>query len=109
MSTITIRSEANPRKDIPQRASVLIIDGVRVNTGPHPFSFQMDQDLIDLPPSIDDPDAGKWKTYTPGIRTYTLAWGDVLVMTTSNEPERRELDDGMIEWTWRNVALEGQL
>jgi len=109
VSTITIRAEANPRTDAPQRASVLIIDGVRVNTGPHPFRFEMQQDMIDLPLSVDDPDAGKWKTYTPGIRTYTLAWGDVLVMTTTDEPERSQLDDGMVEWTWRNVAATGQL
>jgi hypothetical protein len=109
MSTITIRAEAYPRNGIPQRSSMLIIDGVRVNTGLHSFNFEMKQDLIDLPLSVDDPDAGKWKTYMPGIRTYTLALGDVPVMQTNDPPERRELDDGMIEWTWRNVAIEGKL
>ncbi len=109
MSTITIRAEANPRKDIPQRVAQLIIDGVLINTGPHPFSFEMEQDLIDLPPSVDDPDAGKWRTTIPGVRTYTLSWGDALTMVTNDEPERRELDDGMVEWTWRKVAMSGQL
>lgn len=88
---------------------MLIIDGVRVDTGPHPFRLEIDASQVELPPSVYDPDAGKWKTYMPGIRTYTLAWGDVLAMTTTDEPERSILDDGMVEWTWRNVSATGQL
>ena len=106
MSTITIRVESDSPSAGPRREAQLFIDGVRVNTGPHPFSFEMQQDLIDLPPSIDDLDGDKWRTYAPGVRRHTLIWGDELVMDTTDEPERTDIGDGMVEWTWRNVALE---
>ncbi len=105
MSTVTIRAEANAGANVPQRAATLIIDGVRVYTGAHPLGFSVDQGLIDLPPSLDDPGADKWKTYAPGIRTFTLEWGGVPVMVTTDPPERRLLDNGMIEWTWRDVEV----
>ncbi len=109
MSTITIRAEANPLTDVPQRPAVLIIDGVRVNTGPHSFTMDAKSDPIELSPSVDDSDGGEWKAYKPGVRTYTIAWGDVLIMQTTDAPERNDVGNGMVEWTWRNVAIEGQL
>lgn len=109
MSTITIRAEANPRTDAPQRPAVLIIDGVRVNTGPHSLTMDVKSDPIELSPSVDDPDGGEWRTYKPGVRTYMIAWGDVLIMQTTDAPERNDADEGMVEWTWRNVAIEGKL
>lgn len=105
MSTIAIRFEDNPRTGVPRRAAVLIVDGVRIETGPHPFTIQCVTDAVELPPSVDDPGAEGWRTYMPGVRTYTLARGDALVMMTNDAPERRDLDDGMVEFVWRNVAL----
>ena len=106
MSTITIRVESDPPSAGPRREAQLFIDGVRIFTGPHPFTMQVDAAPIELSPSTEDSDGGKWRTYAPGVRRHTLIWGDVLVMDTTDEPERTDIGNGMVEWTWRNVALE---
>ena len=90
MSTVTIRAEVDPPPGGTlgmTRPALLFIDGVRI-----------DAESINV----------SWKQGVP-FGDFTLEVNGVPIMIDAPPPPRRYLDGedaGMVEWTWRNVALE---
>ena len=82
MSTVTIRMEEYSEFAKPRRVPQLLIDGRRIYTGNFVVSFSE----FAKPP-------------------FELELNGAIVAVMQNQPERYICDDGMAEYTWRDVEV----